>query len=70
MTYTINQIKRIHTQVHAMAEGVAEPAPATRQRMDVVNDVLAKMLVFEKKTIDADELDPNVVTLIDYLLRQ
>lgn len=73
MTYTIKQIERAHARVHVLA---AVPSTdkavqdAHAQRVYVMDDLLARMFVYAKKTLDRDALEPNVVTLIDFLLRE
>lgn len=76
MTYTIKQLERAHMRVHDLASHAAMPTEATdqtialahQQRIAIMNNVMARMFVFQRRTIDRDELDENVCTLIDYLL--
>lgn len=74
MTFSRAQIEKVHMRVHndAASPGAATAQPmvqeAMRQRVEVMNDVMATMLVYEKSTLDRDELDPQVTMLIDVML--
>jgi hypothetical protein len=73
MTYTLKQLERAHARVHTLAQ---DPAPdqltteAHAQRIRVMDHIMATMIVFEKRTMDRDELEPNVAILIDSMLRR
>lgn len=69
MTYTIKQLERVHAHVHAEAETSAtgQAAAAIQQRVKVMDDVIAQMLVYGKRTMDRDELEPNVAIMIDHI---
>lgn len=72
MTYTFKQLQRVHVHVHELAKVPTDDpklASAHVQRIEVMDRIMASMFVYEKRTMDRDELDPNVVTLIDALLR-
>jgi len=72
MTYTLKQIERAHQRVHELAERPAQDkttADANAQRINVMDHIMATMIVYQKRTMDRDELEPNVVILIDFLLR-
>lgn len=71
MTYTIKQLTRVHVTVQddALKPSTTEKlTEARRQRVNVMDQVMAQMLVYGKRTMDRDELEPNVVIMIDHLL--
>lgn len=72
MTYTLKQLQRAHERVHQEASNAPENpahADAQAQRTKVMDDLMARMIVYEKRTLDREELEPHVVTMIDHLLR-
>ncbi|KZK32414.1 hypothetical protein A4F85_01250 [Delftia sp. GW456-R20] len=59
-----------------MHEDASEPvaegklAAAHAQRVGVMDDVMAQMLLYGKRTMDRDELDANVAIMIDHIWQQ
>lgn len=71
MTFTLSQLQTVHAKVVDMASTPTDDPKMTaahKQRNDIMNEVMGEMLVYGKKTLDRDELAPEVATLIERLL--
>jgi hypothetical protein len=72
MTYTISQLQRAHERAHQEAKagaGQANHKEVLDQRVNVMDEVLARMMVYGKRTLDRGELQSEVASMIDHFLR-
>ena len=72
--FTLAQLEEVHALVHAEAAGYVPAADGGAmekthsQRIAVMDDLMMRMFVYDKKTQDAEELEAGVATLISRLL--
>lgn len=74
--FTLAQLEQVHALVHAEAvdyEPAADGGALEKthtQRVAVMDDLMMRMFIYDKKTLDAEELEPGVEKLISHLLEK
>lgn len=65
ITYSLAQLQSIHARVAADEE--SNPSPAGQQRLNVLNDLTSRMIIFSQDNVDAESLDPVIATMLRLL---